>query len=450
MILKHLLNALVMELATLILIGSNDCEIVQLSIGITPSSQYFPSWITLEKLHLSLQPSHFNSRFLHMKKASLILVATVLIALLSASLYCTKAVPPNRSNCNFYYWKTNFKFDKSDKALADSLGMQQLYLRYFDVDWSPTLEMPVPVGEADFNEDFENIASTESVQVVDYQIVPTIYIVNRVFEKDFNVDSLAAKVSKKISNKTQNLSFMLNAWGWNFENAESPLDWSLPDSLLPESRFRSRITELQLDCDWTPSTRDRYFQFLKAMKRANPGMTISCTVRLHQFRDREKAGIPPVDRGTLMCYNVAPPKDATTRDAIFDTDLVQGYLKNGNYPLPLEAALPLFSWGALFHENQFKGLAAGLSEAEVKGNPLFSPVADGKYRFTQDTVFADVYMREGDEVRLDEATPAEVSEIAGQLAKIKAVKNISFFDWNPSKIRAYHVDEICKKFQAGR
>ncbi len=385
-----------------------------------------------------------------MKKASLILVATVLTALLTASLYCTNTAPPNRSNCNFYYWKSNFKFDKSDKALADSLDMQRLYLRYFDVDWSPTLDMPVPIGEANFNEDYELVSFDEIAQIIDYQVVPTVYIVNRVFEKNINVDSLATKISGKINGKTQQLSFQLNTWGFDFDNAEAPFDWSQPDSLMPESRFRSRITELQLDCDWTPSTRDRYFQFLKAMKRTNPGMTISCTVRLHQFRDREKAGIPPVDRGTLMCYNVAPPKDANTRDAIFDTDLIKGYLKNGDYPLPLEAALPLFSWGALFHENQFKGLAAGLSEAEVKSNPLFSPVADGKYRFTQDTVFADVYMREGDVLRLDEATPAEVSEIAGQLAKIKAVKNISFFDWNPSKIRAYHVDEICKKFQAGR
>lgn len=358
--------------------------------------------------------------------------------------------PQAHPGCNFYYWKTRPEFTKEDKALADSLGMKRLYMRYFDVDWSPTLEMPVPIGPADFGEDFRNYDTNEPLRLVDYQVVPTIFILNRVFEKDFNPDSLAAKISKKILEKNQMLSFGLRTWSRDYANAETSVDWEQPDSLQPEYQFRQRITEIQLDCDWTNSTRDRYFQFLKAMKKANPGMTISCTVRLHQFRDGEKAGIPPVDRGTLMCYNVAPPKDQNVKDAIFDQDLVLGYLKNGDYPLPLEAALPLFSWGALFHENQFKGLASGLSESDVKGNPLFSPVSEGKYRFMQDTVFAEVYMREGDMVRLDEPSPAEIGKIVERLAQIKAVKNISFFDWNPSKIREYHVDEICKKFEAAR
>lgn len=378
-----------------------------------------------------------------MKKAIVLTIAAALVLLLTASLYKKSSAPPNPTGSNFYYWKTKLEFSQADKALADSLGMKRLYLRYFDVDWSPTLEMPVPVGELVLDEYYEKPNSTK---IADYQVVPTVYLVNRVFEKNFNADSLAAKISRKINDFSQSLSWQINGWTTDYAKAEDPYDWSLPDSLTPEYLFRQRITEIQLDCDWTPKTRDRYFQFLQAMKRANPSMEISCTVRLHQFRDQEKAGIPPVDRGTLMCYNVAPPKDVATRDAIFDTDLVNGYLKNGEYPLALEAALPLFSWGALFHENQFKGLAAGLSEAEVKGNPLFEPVSEGKYRFKQDTVFADVYMRAGDLVRLDEPTPSEIKQIAKRLGEIKAVKNISFFDWNPSKIREYHVDEISKSF----
>lgn len=381
-----------------------------------------------------------------MKKILLPVIAIGLSLLLTASLLRKPIGAKGPSGCGFYYWKTSLDFNKADKALADSLGVQRFYLRYFDVDWSPTLEMPVPVGELDLEEYDEIYGSKGVVHLGDYQVVPTIYLVNRVFEKNYNPDTLADRVSKKITAFSERLSYQITDWGNNYERAEEPAIWLNPDTLMPYTIFNNRITEIQLDCDWTPKTRERYFKFIKAMKKANPGMSISCTVRLHQFRDREQAGIPPVDRGTLMCYNMAAPKDLTTRDAVFDMDLVKGYLKDADYPLELEAALPLFSWGALFHEAQFKGLAAGLSEAAVKGNPLFAPVAEGKYRFTKDTVFADVYMREGDLVRLDEASHAEVAELAKLLSSIKAVKNISFFDWNPTKIREYHVDEICKKF----
>ncbi len=381
-----------------------------------------------------------------MKKALLLAAALGLTVLLSASLLRKKETEKTPAGCSFYYWKTELSFSRADKALADSLGMKRLFLRYFDVDWSPTLEMPVPVGKLDIGSNYNGSYNQIAAHIGDYQVVPTIYLVNRVFEKNTNMDTLAAQISRKLTEYNSELSYQTTDWGNRFDQAEEPSVWYLPDSLMPYNLFQNRIKEIQLDCDWTPKTRDRYFKFLKAMKKANPGMTITCTVRLHQFRDREQAGIPPVDRGTLMCYNMAAPKDPNTRDAVFDADLVNGYLKNSEYPLPLEAALPLFSWGALFHENQFKGLAAGLSENEVKDNPLFAPVSEGKYRFTQDTVFADAFMRQGDIVRLDEATPAEVAALAGQLSKIKAIKSISFFDWNPSKIRAYHVDEICKKF----
>jgi hypothetical protein len=381
-----------------------------------------------------------------MKKAIFLSLALVLTLLLAGS-YCKRAVGTSQfSGTSFYYWKTKLEFTKADKALADSLGMKRFYLRYFDVDWSPTLEMPVPVGELGVDWAYSDLPVAKDLQIGDYQTIPTVYILNRVFQNNFNADSLASKISRKITEKSEYLSYRLDAWGFDFADAEKPTNWYQSDSLTLAFKFRTGINEIQIDCDWTPATRDRYFQFLKAMKKANPGMVISCTVRLHQFRDRDKAGIPPVGRGTLMCYNMAQPKDISVNDAIFDPALVMGYLKDGDYPLPLEAALPLFSWGALFHENQFKGLASGLSEADVKNNPLFAPESEGRYRFTQDTVFSEVYMREGDIVRLDGPSPNEIQALAGRLGEIKAVKSISFFDWNPSKIREYHVEEICKTF----
>lgn len=365
-----------------------------------------------------------------------------------------KPALPDVSGCNFYYWKTRLSFTAADKALADSLGVKRLYLRYFDVDWSPSLEMPVPVGEMTLPYRWnENPFPDHEEYFLDgRQVVPVIYLENRVFSGNYSPDSLAARISGKIASISEDMTrFLYRIWGDDYANAEDT-NWEVMDSLHDDARqrFLGGMTEIQLDCDWTPTTRERYFQFLKAMKKQNPDKTISCTVRLHQFRDQEKTGIPPVDRGTLMCYNMASPKNPGVTDAIFDPKLVQGYLKNGDYPLPLEAALPLFSWGVLFHENEFKGLASGLSAGAVQSNPLFEAGPSGLYRFTADTVFSEIYMRRGDLVRIDQASPDELAALVERLAQIKAVKNISFFDWNPSNIRTYHVDDLYKKFQAAR
>ncbi|MEZ4935149.1 MAG: hypothetical protein R2788_23825 [Saprospiraceae bacterium] len=355
--------------------------------------------------------------------------------------------------CNFYYWKTTLAFGKEDKALADSLAVKKLYVRYFDVDWSPSRNMAVPVGEI-VADTWERswIWENNGARIQDLQLVPTVFLTNRVFSQDIQIDTLAGQVSQKIREITDHFRYLISPYQWrDMDNAEVT-DWEAKDSLanLIQSRFLERITEIQLDCDWTPSTRERYFAFINAMKKKNPGMAISCTVRLHQFRDREAAGIPPVDQATLMCYNVAPPKDPAVNDAIFDAALVNGYLKNGTYPLPLEAALPMFSWGALFHENQFKGLASGLSKTDVENNPLFVAVGENRYRFTQDTVFSEVYMRQGNIVRLDAASPQELEQLAGQLAAIDAVYGLSFFDWDAENIRAFQAGKVFEKFVSGK
>ncbi len=355
--------------------------------------------------------------------------------------------PP--SNIGFYFWKTKLKFDKEDKALADSLGVKKLYLRYFDVDWSPTRGMAVPVSELSKEHGFETESGlvTDKMMLTSYQLIPVVFITNTVFKNEKNLDSLAAHLAKKIAAISEGItSEIYPGYGSYYEDAEAKVDdnWELTDSLakLDRQAFLDKNNEMQIDCDWTPSTKDAYFAFLKKLQAAMPQHKFTCTVRLHQFRDREQAGIPPVQSATLMCYNVAPPSELKTANAIFDPALVEGYLKEKTYPLPLEAALPLFSWGALFHEDQFRGLASGLTEKEVKNNPLFKAAGQGRYQFTQDTVFTGVYMREGDLVRLDGPSQADLQRIAEKFSGIEAVKSISFFDWNPSIIRQYDLSNI--------
>jgi primosomal protein N' len=68
---------------------------------------------------------------------------------------------------------------------------------------------------------------------------------------------------------------------------------------------------------------------------------LSTTIRLHQLAMEA----PPVDYGVLMLYNTGDPRKWTERNPILDIRDVSPYLKRlDDYPLPLAAAYPVYSW----------------------------------------------------------------------------------------------------------
>lgn len=355
------------------------------------------------------------------------------------------APPPERG---VYYWKTTGTFGSKERKLLDSVGVQRLYLRYFDVDWSENHQMPVPLGEVQLVQNWNEQGITNKGPL---QVAPVVYITNRVFLHQYHPDTLAARISQKVREMTESLRYMDQLHGWP-DSMREVSNWDrinpLSDTL--QARFLRSFDRIQLDCDWTPATQKAYFAFLEAMKRRNPDWHIHCTVRMHQYRDPAGTGIPPVDRGLLMCYNLAPVDDYATRNAIFDETLFRGYLKAEAYPLPLDVALPLFSWGALFHEGQFKGLAQEASLAAAKADPNLTALQDGRFRFLQDTVYQGVFIREGDEIRIDEPDPTALSRAAELLGEKMSGANLLFFDWNPEKIRTYDVAKLWGAFEAAQ
>jgi hypothetical protein len=60
---------------------------------------------------------------------------------------------------------------------------------------------------------------------------------------------------------------------------------------------------------------------------------------------RERTGVPPVDRGMLMFYNMGKLSAEPGARSIYDADAAERYLARvGEYPLPLDLALPIWSW----------------------------------------------------------------------------------------------------------
>jgi len=195
--------------------------------------------------------------------------------------------------------------------------------------------------------------------------------------------------------------------------------------------------EVQLDCDWTNGTRAVYFSLLSALKKTAffKDKTLSCTIRLHQVKYAMKSGIPPVDRGLIMCYNVGNLKQPGAHNSILDASLTKDYLKNlGSYPLPVDVALPLYSWCLHFHEGRLVGILRDVAPDAVTQNPLFAQRKDNVYACRRDTLWQGYSFRTGDEVRVENPALQNLLEVARFTAN--AVRNDSL------NLLFFHVDSL--------
>jgi hypothetical protein len=326
---------------------------------------------------------------------------TAILCLLASLLLCC-----NRSGKehvrSFYYWKTTFSADDSLSAkLIRQQGVEHFYIRYMDVDIDPAGLRPVPRGVIAAQSGAGSMFTSE-------RITPVVFITNRTFLRisDALADTLASNVTHKIADIT---------------------------SLL---RVPSKsIKEIQIDCDWTAGTAKRYFRFLRRLKQLNPGLNLSATIRLYPFKYAGKMGVPPVDRGMLMVYNIGGITDVSTRNSIFDLAEVKKYLTVAHYPLPLDVALPVFGWQVWFRGGKCKGI---IHNDLISADSIFVHAHNNFYRCVADIVIGEMYFREGDELRVEYPDERELIKAAEALHRvIPDFGTLTFFDWNTSSVIKY-------------
>ncbi len=365
-----------------------------------------------------------------MKKMIFFLFAAILLAQ-CASKNPTPTVTPERA---FYYWQTTMDFSKNDDSLANNIGLKTIYLRYFDIDWSPGYSMPIPIGV--LNKDLWEAEAC----LKDKNIVPTIFITNRTFKNldDKGLNLLVENMAQKIDLLNESLKdWHLNSVVEYDDNA----NWEKYEEARKNetAKFQTMIAEVQIDCDWTASTRDNYFKFLKLLKAKLSDKTLSCTIRLHQYKDRELMGIPPVERGLLMCYNVADVQKLDTKNAILDSEIVEQYLVGKQYPMLLDIGLPMFSWAAWYRGKEFKGIVSNWNSKDAADKSVYSLTTDNRYAVKVDTAIGDNYLREGDLLRWDNGSEKELNKTIDLLIKNLNTSGIriAFFDWETEKIKQH-------------
>ena len=202
---------------------------------------------------------------------------------LMGCLSCQKGDPQHK--INFYHWKSSYQVDEEVRSYTKELGCEKVYLHYFDVVEREGIVYPVnfikPITQNPLHQD-------------SVRFIPVIFIANEVFDGTIEnrIQDLAESITSLINDISYHVGGPCYCREGDKENSWSPCA-ELPD---PEDDPQSPFyREIQFDCDWTQTTKENYFSFLTRMKNYLPGVKISSTIRLHQIKDRETMGVPPVD-----------------------------------------------------------------------------------------------------------------------------------------------------------
>lgn len=300
---------------------------------------------------------------------------------------------------SFYYWKTIFRLSPKEKSTLATNQVKRLYIRYFDIDLSPETQKAYPKSPIRFEDATPN-----------FEIIPVVYIKNKVMlNPKLNVLDLAKKTNSFIQ--------QINA------------------------KNNINIQEIQIDCDWTLESKDNYLRFIEAFKKVS-NKKLSATIRLHQIKYFKKTKIPNVDRGVLMYYNmgkIAPD----SLNSIYDRNIANRYLSSlENYPLPIDIALPIYSWGIHIRVGKIIGLRNKIDINNLKNNGSFVLTKNNWFTVANSNFKKGIYYKENDLLKPETITSADLLEMATDLEENteQNPKEIIFYDLDEFNIKNYEED----------
>ncbi len=321
----------------------------------------------------------------------------------------------------FYYWKTNYNFSENDQKMMQKLSVDKLYLRFFDVRIDKASGKAIPVGRLRVKEG----------AIYPKNYVPCVFITNDVIKKlsEDKLETLAVNITKEIDFIAKNIA-----------SATRPND----------TINTNYYTELQIDCDWSVSSKKKYFFFIKKIRNIVSNKKISVTLRLWQLKNKKLAGIPPADRAMLMCYSTGNPRNYLIDNSLANYEEIKKYVKGQTYPLQLDVALPIYSWAILFRNRGFKKIVRNFTFKDAESDTsLFKHLRKNRYFVKKDTVLFDYFLRYGDELRLESFDKTEMQKLIKLLKREKLKLNnsvVSFFSWDSIYIKNHGYEEINKYY----
>lgn len=307
----------------------------------------------------------------------------------------------------FYHWQTAFDLDSLERNRLDALAVDRLYVKFFDLDWDRENGEVVPLASVQL----------DTAGLGDRRIIPTVFITNRSMLQlpEAEIPVLARRMVDKIDRQ--------------FEVLDQPLQ------------------EVQLDCDWTGRSRSVFFQLLEELDKLyqERRIDLSVTIRLHQLRYPDRTGVPPVDRGVLMFYNMGDLQDWAEPNSILNLEKAAAYLPDAlEYPLHLDLALPLFRWAVLFREGKMIKLINEPEESLLQEQQYFQMTSSGRYRVLESTYLGGYYLYEGDQLRVESVSASQL-RAAYELVHRQfpqATQNLIFYHLEPVVLERYTIPDL--------
>lgn len=304
---------------------------------------------------------------------------------------------------SFYYWRQSGLVSLKEKSTIQQYNVKHLYVKLFDVDFISNSNMPLPIGI---------INTVDSLKLV-ADIIPVVFITNRTFTKLTVSDA-------------QQLAHLL------YEKVNS---------------IYSNYNELQIDCDWSETTREKYFAFLKELKQLiTTKIVLSATIRLHQIKYPNITGVPPVNKGMLMFYNMGNVSDENEVNSIYNKTIAKKYTAYvKQYQLPLDAALPIFSWLVQYRNHQLVELINKTNMPDLNEAKYFSSEKNSSnFKVVNDYYLKGIFYKKGDVLRYEQLSNESLLEAADLLKSNLPDTNrrIILFDLNETYINAYDKQTI--------
>jgi hypothetical protein len=351
------------------------------------------------------------------RSALVVPIELLLFAGMFALFACS---PPERHiNHGMYYWKSaDFEYSYRIDSTLNHLKVSKVFVKLFEVEMDSVLG-PVPASVSEVG--LWRLRSDEDVKknIPARQVIPVVFIRNEVLKyKKLDVALLADQIVKFAYGKASTY--------WNRD---------------------VKFDELQIDCDWTESTAQRYHELIAAIKQKYQGK-VSITLRLYPYKFPDKMGVPPADRAVLLCYNLLLPSQSGTKNSILDIDVLHDYLDGTDaYPLPLDVALPIYQMSYLFRNNAF--------EQTVDWHPKTSEIrydslGNGVFRIRENGWHKSTLYRVGDLIEVEEISTELLDEAVRLVKKeveLKDTATISFFHLDHDLIQQQGVSHLASIYQ---
>lgn len=366
-------------------------------------------------------------------------------------LFIFQPKPLQPVKLSFYNWQNQFELDSNECQFIDQHGVDHLRVKLFELSLNASTHSAVVNNHIDtrsYDKGCEDFFLTHTV-------TPVVFIDNDIFYKidSANIREMAGLVKRAMIIHSVDL-LQPDRYQWNdrwyklyfsLEMPEAKTD-SLNDTY---QLFKKNIVSYEFDCDWTEQTKNNYFYFLQQVKDSL-NKPIEATLRLHQYKYREKTGIPPVDGVNLMCYNMGEFNQKKETNSIFNIELLKQYIEGQKaYPLPMNIALPTFSWVVAFRNNKFLKLIPYNSiQYRLENSSYTIEKIDATHYSITDEFYYDWSvepLRKGDYLRIEKIETQTLLKGYALLRKELAntPKEVILFDLNNTK-KIEDFDELAK------